>query len=167
MRVGKVYRYSSNSFAFLTMKIIFKKFEILTASRLGMSQNFHAKTRVISCSSKKYWFFDWGTTRILSFGSPIWCEFLKRQSLLVFSQNFLTVFSIFKFGFFNLAFSTTTPLLLYESNLYFRRTVGDWTRELPTPLWHYTNCSFWCHFNCFNRHYNHSDSHSTTSYWPI
>ena len=88
MEVGKVYRFSSNSFAFLTMKIIFKKFEILTASRLGMSQNFHAKTKVISCSSKKKWFFDWGTTRNLSFGSSIWCEFLKRQSFFVFSQNF-------------------------------------------------------------------------------
>ena len=88
MEVWKVYRFSSNSFVILTMKTIFKKSEVLTASRLGISQNFHAKTKVISCSSKKYWFFDWGTTRILSFGSSIWCEFLKRQSFFVFSQIF-------------------------------------------------------------------------------
>ena len=98
MEVGKVYRFSSNSFAFLTMKMIFKKFEILTASRLGMSQKFHAKTRVISCSSKKYWFFEWGTTRILSFGSSIWCEFLKRQSFFVFSQKFFITRNKAKFS---------------------------------------------------------------------
>ena len=88
MEVGKVYRLRSKTLAILTMKIKSKKFEILIASSLGLSQTFHAKIKVISRSSKKYWFFDWGTTRILSFGSSIWCEFLKRQSFFVFSQNF-------------------------------------------------------------------------------
>ena len=88
MEVGKVYRLRSKFLAILTMKIKFKKFEILIASSLGLSQTFHAKIKVISRFSKKYWFFYWGTTRILSFWSPNWCEFLKRQSFFLFSKNF-------------------------------------------------------------------------------
>ena len=87
MEVGKVDHFCSKFSVILTKKIKFKKFEILMASSLGLSQTFHAKIKVISRFSKKYWFFDWGTTRILSFGSSIWCEFLKRQSFFVFSQN--------------------------------------------------------------------------------
>ena len=54
MEVGKVDHFCSKFFVILTMKIKIKKFEILTASRLGLYVTFHAKTKVISLSSEKY-----------------------------------------------------------------------------------------------------------------
>ena len=53
MEVGKVDHFCSKFFDFLTMKIKFKTFEILTAFRLGLYVTFHAKTKVISLFSKK------------------------------------------------------------------------------------------------------------------
>ena len=54
MEVGKVDHFCSKFSVILTKKIKFKKFKILTASGLGLYGTFHAKTKVVSLSSKKY-----------------------------------------------------------------------------------------------------------------
>ena len=69
MEVGKVDHFRSKFFVISTMKIKFKKFDILTASSLGLYVTFHAKTKVISLPTKKYQFFSEASSKLsLSLG---------------------------------------------------------------------------------------------------